>query len=79
MDLSTPIRNYGKLDRKTPTDNRVYRFFIAICLFVYIPMNRLVLIQHAGVLRVLTRVGHPSPVSQSPKGYSGLEYDLVEL
>ncbi len=52
--------------------------FTAICLFVYIPKDRLGLIQHAGVLRVLTRVD-PIACFQSPKGYSGLEYDLVEL
>ena len=52
--------------------------FIAVCLFVYIPKNKLEKIQHSGVLHVLTRVD-PTTYFQTPQGYAGLEYDLVKL
>ena len=42
------------------------------------PQNKLHRIKNEGILRVLTRVD-PTTYYKSPEGFSGMEYDLVQL
>jgi membrane-bound lytic murein transglycosylase F len=51
---------------------------VIIGIIAYIPKNKLQKIQRSGVLHVITRVD-PTTYFQAPQGYTGLEYDLINL
>jgi membrane-bound lytic murein transglycosylase F len=53
-------------------------FLFVASLIAFIPKNKLENIKRSGTLHVLTRVD-PTTYFQSPQGYAGLEYDLVNL
>ena len=51
---------------------------LSACNNAFEPQNKLNQIKERGVLRVLTRID-PTTYYQSPEGFNGLEYDLVNL
>ena len=53
-------------------------FVIGVGIYYALPRNKLASIKRAGTLHVLTRID-PTTYFQSPQGYTGLEYDLVQL
>ncbi len=56
----------------------IFTATLTTCDTAYLSQTKLEQIKHAGVLHVLTRVD-PTTYYEGPKGYTGLEHDLIML